>query len=182
MNNFSEIHYLQNKSYMLVRHCKRKFKHPVSEHFFNSHDFPPDYHPMRQCVIPTQKFEGHWLCNRASSIPFQMIMLLQRNFWLCTILPNFSVIISLKNCSRRFKNCKRNSRNMADFQEGLASQNRVLKFGGKVLRFLAKRVALQVFWQRAIVTHVCIFDKVIFHTDWLFLYHKKVSHFYFLGK
>ena len=100
----------------------------------------------------------------------------------CTILPNFSVIISLKNSSRRFKNCKRNSRNMADFQGGLASQNRVLKFGGKVLRFLAKRVALQVFWQHAIVTHVRIFDKVIFHTDWLFLYHKKVSHFYLLEK
>ena len=39
---------------MLVRHCKRKFKHPVSEHFFNSHDFPPDYHPMRQCDTHTK--------------------------------------------------------------------------------------------------------------------------------
>ena len=137
MSNFSEIHHLQNIRYMLVRHCKRKFKHPVSEHFFNSHDFPLTT-ILWGNVIPTQKFEGHWLCNRASSIPFQMIMLLQRNFWLCTILPNFSVIISLKNSSRRFKNCKRNSRNMADFQEGLASQNRVLKFWRKGFEILGQ--------------------------------------------
>ena len=66
--------------------------------------------------------------------------------------------------------------------EGLASQNRVLKFGGKVLRFLAKQVALQVFESMLLLHMYTYLMKLFFIQIDFFRIIKKVSHFYLLEK
>ena len=43
---------------------------------------------------------------------------------------------------------------IAQIKEGLASENRVLEFIGKVLRFMAKRVALQAFGRHVTLLHI----------------------------